>query len=120
VLEGEGVLKEYPGGYNDWLEQRKTPDAKTTTKSKQDKKNTKSKDKICQTKLTFKERKEYEELLPKIEKLEEEKERINSLFASSDYYKKNPEEIAQAKSLSVSLEKELQAAYHRWEYFDQF
>ena len=120
VIEEEGVLKEYPGGYDDWLDQRKIPGAKKSTKSKQEKKNTKSKDKKPQTKLTFKQRKEYEELLPRIEKLEEEKESINSLFASSDYHKKNSEEIAQAKKRAVSLEEELQTAYDRWAYFDQF
>ncbi|MDD4203238.1 MAG: ATP-binding cassette domain-containing protein [Candidatus Omnitrophica bacterium] len=120
VIEAEGVLKEYPGGYDDWLDQRKMPDAKKSTQSKQDKTNTRSKDKTSQTKLTFKERKEYEELIPKIEKLEAEKEFINILFASSDYHKKNSEEIAQAKIRSVSLEKELQTAYDRWAYFEQF
>ncbi|MBU1894460.1 MAG: ATP-binding cassette domain-containing protein [Candidatus Omnitrophica bacterium] len=120
VIEGEGVLKEYPGGYDDWLDQRKTPLAGKPTQPKKVKKNASSKDKTFQTKLTFKEKKEFEELIPKIEKLEEEKERINSLLTDSNFYKKNPKEIAQVKKLYVSLEEELQAVYERWEYLDQF
>jgi ATP-binding cassette subfamily F protein uup len=120
VIEGEGVLHEYQGGYDDWLVQRKAPDEEKSAKPKKDKKNEKSKDKTVQTKLTFKEKKEFEELIPKIEKLEEEKERINALLTNSDFYKKTPEEIAQVKRLSVSMEEELQTCYDRWEYLDQF
>ena len=120
VIEGKGVLKEYPGGYDDWLDQRKTLDVEKLTKTIQNKKNIKFKDKTVKTKLTFKEKKEFEELIPKIEKLEIEKERINSLLSDSNFYKKNPEEIAEVKRLSVSLEVELQAAFDRWEYLEPF
>jgi len=119
VIEGEGVLKEYPGGYDDWLDQRKMPPAIRPTKPKKAKRKIKSKDKTFQGKLTFAEKKEFEELIPKIEKLEEEKERINSLLADSNFYKKNPKEIAKAKKLSVSFEEELQKTYDRWEYLDR-
>jgi len=119
VIEGNGVLKEYPGGYDDWLDQRKTPPAGKPAKFKQAKKKTRSKDKTFQDKLTFMEKKEFEELIPKIEKLEEEKKRINSLFADGDFYKKNPKEIAKAKKRSVSLEEELQTAYDRWDHLDR-
>ena len=34
--------------------------------------------------------------------------------------KKTPEEIAQVKRLSVSMEEELQTCYDRWGYLDQF
>ena len=120
VIEGNGVLKEYPGGYDDWLDQRKIPEKKKLIKTKEDKNNIKSKDKKGKTKLTFKEKKEFEELLPKIEKLEEEKERINALLSDSSFYKKKSEEIAEVNKLYASLVEELKTAFARWEYLEQF
>ena len=81
VFEGDGVVKDFPGNYSDfrlWCEE--FANANNTTKVKE-----KTVEKIKterQPKMTFKERKEYEQLTVEIEQLTTEKESLDALFNS--------------------------------------
>ncbi|MBI5417353.1 ATP-binding cassette domain-containing protein [Candidatus Poribacteria bacterium] len=120
VLEGKGIINEYPGGYDDWLSQSSsklaTIQVSAKTKPKAVKEITKPKEIATPQKLTFKEKRELEELLPKIEKLEEEQKGINALFADSTFYQKDAIEIATVAARSKFLTEEIQQLYKRWEY----
>ncbi|MFH0985556.1 MAG: ATP-binding cassette domain-containing protein [Candidatus Omnitrophota bacterium] len=118
VLEGSGEVNEYPGGYDDWLDQRAMKAPEAVSKAWLKKEGLKPKEENVPRKLTFKERKEFEGLMPKIEKLEEEQKQIFSLFADSDFYKRPPNEIADAKARSEAIKGELMKAYDRWEYLE--
>ncbi|MFA5287547.1 MAG: ATP-binding cassette domain-containing protein, partial [Candidatus Omnitrophota bacterium] len=118
VMEGEGVINEYAGGYDDWLSQRQ-PEVKAEppkVKVKVKKEAVKEKQPIVQRKLTFKEQKELDALPLKIERLEEEQKNLYVLFADLSYYEKPPEEIACNKSRSEAISQELEQAYARWDY----
>jgi ATP-binding cassette subfamily F protein uup len=119
VLEGEGMVNEYPGGYDDWLSQRKptVPQAKVRVKaapkvSKHDKP-------VKPRKLSFKEIHELESLPATIEKLESEQEELYHLLGDITFYQKDPGLIAQTKLRSESIAHEILEAYKRWEHLER-
>ncbi|MBF0252305.1 MAG: ATP-binding cassette domain-containing protein [Candidatus Omnitrophica bacterium] len=120
VLEGEGEINEYPGGYSDWIQQRKVKMIEISKSIEQKKTDLKEKDKKIMRKLTFNEKKEQEGIEEKIIKLEQEQQVLFSLLSDTETYRKNPEKIAEAKEKSENLKEEIVKAYARWEYFETF
>ena len=114
VLEGEGRVGEYVGGYDDWLRQRK-PD----TPSKIKKTVTKAPKLAAQQqrprKLSYKEKRELEALPQHIETLEAEQCQLYQTMADPAFYKKEGAEIIKAQDRLKSLEQELAVTYQRWE-----
>ncbi|MFA5232010.1 MAG: ATP-binding cassette domain-containing protein [Candidatus Omnitrophota bacterium] len=118
VLEGGGVVNEYPGGYDDWLSQRHPEIIPEPSKIKVKKEPNKKEKPIIPRKLTYKEQKELDALPLKIEKMEEEQKALYALFADLNFYQKSPEERAQAEARSEELSLELDKANQRWEYLE--
>jgi len=118
VLEGDGVVNEYPGGYDDWLIQRPARPAEIKPRAIFGKEPPKPAEKDASRKLTFKERKELEGLVSKIEELEKEQKEIFALLADFNFYKRNPHEVAKTKERAEVLKKEILAACDRWEYLE--
>jgi ATP-binding cassette subfamily F protein uup len=116
VLEGDGIINEYPGGYDDWLSQRRPILKPDPSKIKAKKDPVKRVKPIVPRKLTHKEKQELDGLPLKIEELEEEQKAFYSLFADFAFYQRDPAEISQSKARSVSLSEKLQKAYERWDY----
>ena len=86
VLEGNGVIKDFPGNYSDyrtWLreteEASKTKDEPKTQKNETRQRNHEA---TRPAKMTFKERKEFEELTLDIDKLTTERTALESEFNS--------------------------------------
>lgn len=119
VLEGEGVVNEYPGGYDDWLNQRqeKAKDVKAITENSVEVKV--EKPKPAPRKLSYKEEKELKELPAKIEKLETEREDILNRMLEPSFYKKPSSEIAETKVKLEKLEDELLKTFERWEFLEE-
>jgi ATP-binding cassette subfamily F protein uup len=88
VFKGGGEIKDFPGNYTDyrdWREEEKAAAAKesATVKSKAAKENKESRNSNAEKrKLTFKEKREYEELEKEIAMLEEEKNRLEAEMSS--------------------------------------
>ncbi len=84
VFEGNGVIKDFPGSYTDYSLWRKERD--TRMKSQEVEKQSSSAPQKTRTerapKLTFKEKREFEELEKEIAALTEEKRSLEALFAS--------------------------------------
>jgi len=116
VLEGNGIINEYPGGYDDWLSQRQLIITPEPAKIKAKKELIKKIKPIIPRKLTYKEQQELDTLPERIEKLEVEQKALNILLADFSFYQRGPAEVSQAKTRSASLSDELQEAYERWDY----
>jgi ATP-binding cassette subfamily F protein uup len=119
VFEAGGIVREYPGGYDDWLRQRPNPadpkkadGARATVKPKPEKR---PPPKDRPRKLTFKEGKELEALPARIEGLEQEQKRLDELMVDPEFYRVCGEKISLARSRINELIQELEEAYGRWE-----
>ena len=110
VLEGEGRLQEYVGGYDDWLRQR--VEIKETSKEAKTKREKQPKEK---SKLSFKETRELEDLPQKIEEMEQAKSELLELLNSPDFYKTNhPDQVMAVHTKLEIMEADLTVAYTRW------
>jgi len=113
VFEGDGVVAEYVGGYDDWLRQRPqpkpepTPAAPKTAKPKPEKERPR--------KLSFRERHELDELPRKIETLEVELAAVHERMVDPAFYREQGEAVVAATARLHKLEEELEVAYARWE-----
>ncbi|MEI8175302.1 MAG: ATP-binding cassette domain-containing protein [Candidatus Omnitrophota bacterium] len=119
VLEGEGVINEYPGGYDDWLSQRKQA-APAPAKSKPAPEVVRPKKEPAARKLSIKEGQERDGLPALIEKLEAEQQEIFARLADHHFYQGDPAQVEQARARSAALAQELERAYQRWEYLGEF
>ncbi len=123
VLEGEGVVNEYVGGYDDWLTQREAniKEAKQKDLNKEEKPEVKQvvkTEKQKPHKLSFKEEQELAALPAKIEKLELEQDELYTLMLDPAFFKKASQEIAQTKSRLEQIEDELLKVFERWEFLE--
>ncbi len=114
VLEGEGHVGEYVGGYDDWLRQRKvrapSPHAKAAPRNGR----VRSERERPLT-LSYKEKRELETLPQRIETLEAEQEALYEAMADPSFYQRSGAEIAAAKKRLDSVAQELEEAFQRWE-----
>ncbi len=115
VLEGQGEVNEYPGGYDDYLTQCKSAPVPVLSRGKDEKEAPKTEKPRTVSKLSFRDSKDLENFPKKIEKLEAEQAQLCERLASVAFYKKNPAEIAWVKARSEALTFEIVEAYRRWE-----
>ena len=123
VFEPDG-LKEYAGGYDDWLRQSPTaaeqvaPVKKAAGRSVKKAKTAEPAAAAApesKRKLSYKEKRELESLPQKIESLEAGLVTIHESMADPDFYKKSGAEIASAQEKVNSLQSDLEIAFARWE-----
>lgn len=113
--EGEGLWREYVGGYSDWQHYR--------PKSEPEKKKTENVEKAIvkrvkpvQIKLTYKENKELEKLPERLIMLESERDDLLGEMNSGDFYTKHDaQSIKDYTERFQNLEKEISLGYQRWE-----
>jgi len=110
VFEGDGVLQEYVGGYDDWLRQRQAS-AKTDKAPRESREKPK---KVRERKLSFKERQELETLPGRIEALESEQSALHRQLADPEFYRRVGSEVTRLNDRLAALERELESAYARW------
>jgi len=115
VFEGNGVIKEYVGGYEDWLRQRSVEekntlsvaDAVPTTGPE-------AKEKPVHRKLSYKLQRELDELPGRIEQLELAQESLQADMLQKDYFSQDKDSIAADRSRLTDISSELEQAYERW------
>jgi len=118
VLEGEGRVQDYVGGYTDWLRQR---DAAVLTQAQAQPtqiaqpKAAPAPPRKAATKLSFKEERELAALPGRIEALETEQGALHARLADPGLYQQGGEAVAGAQGRLASVEAELAEVYARWE-----
>ena len=111
VFEGDGQWREYVGGYEDWLRQRKpagTPVAPVARRPRAER------PQAAPRRASSKERRELGLLPERIASLEAERQGLFDLMTSPAFYTKPGAEIANARERLATLEEEIQKAYARW------
>ncbi len=119
AFEGDGVLTEFGGGYDDWLRFTKQRSAERVSEGKAAKNKESSEkqavNKPKASKLSFKETKELESIPELIDKLEKEQSQINSLLADPAVYRDKPDEVKIKQSRLLEIETLIENALKRWE-----
>ena len=116
VAEGDGVWREYAGGYSDWLVQRsETPDART---GRVPKPAVAPRERVVKAKLTFKEARELERLPGEIEALEAEQHAITQRMCLPDYHQQDPALLRVDRERAQALEHLLAQKFERWAALD--
>jgi ATP-binding cassette subfamily F protein uup len=132
AFEGNGILTEFGGGYDDWqrFTQQRLQDQRTEEKrladiaqtAKNDIKSTSVAQNKATPKLSFKEQKELDEIPVKIEQLEAEQASINLKLADSALYqtedKTKNDAIKQLQLRLTEIEPLLESLLARWELLD--
>ncbi|MBC8289109.1 MAG: ATP-binding cassette domain-containing protein [Planctomycetes bacterium] len=113
VLEGEGRVHEYDGGYDDYLRQK--GEAEAAAAPPVEKAPKKRPFPPAVRKLTWKEERELEALPQKIEQLETEQSELHAAMAAPEFYKQDQAEIAKTASRVEEIAAELETLMERWE-----
>ncbi|MBW8015524.1 MAG: ATP-binding cassette domain-containing protein [Planctomycetes bacterium] len=119
VLEGMGKVKEYAGGYDDWLRQTKINEPQQIKKPKQKPEAQGYKKPNQKPKLTYKLQKELDSIPEKIDRLESQLAELHTEMANPDFYKKTQPEIAATAEKTEMLQKELNETFKRWEELEE-
>ena len=115
VLDGAGEITEYPGGYDDWLMQRKPAQSKETVKAASKKEKVQQYKTAKPKKLSYKQALELKNLPAKIEKMESEQKQIFNVMAQLDFYQRDKNEIKQLNEKAEQIKEALPELYKRWE-----
>ena len=121
VMEGEGRVGEYIGGYSDWLRQR--PQVAQAVAAKAPEKPVAApaaepQPAAAKRKLSYKDARELEQLPVKIEKLELDVEGLTSAMNDPAFYTRSSAEVTAHTQQLAKAQAELDAAYARWEELD--
>jgi ABC transport system ATP-binding/permease protein len=121
ALEGEGRVREYVGGYSDWLRQRDAAGAvqaqtqPTPAAASQPGAGGSGAGRRPAARLGFKEERELASLPGRIEALEAEQGELHARLADPGLYQQGGEAVAAAQGRLAAVEAELAEVYARWE-----
>jgi ATP-binding cassette subfamily F protein uup len=125
VFEGEGRVREYVGGYSDWLRQRPaavaTPAAKAMAQPASPTPSptpAAPADAPPKKRLGYKEQRELAELPARIEQLEAELAALDARMLEPSFYQQPAATITAANSERAARQATLDAAYARWAELD--
>ena len=114
VSEGNGVWREYVGGYSDWLRQR--PDIESVEISS--KADLASAPPIAarapRVKLSFKEKRELTALPAEIEALENEQREITDRMSRADYHQSSVDQIKADRKRVEQIEHQIASKFELW------
>jgi ATP-binding cassette subfamily F protein uup len=110
ALEGEGRVKEYAGGYDDWLRQRPQEPSPVAARPE-----ARQPPPQRARRLTYKEQRELEALPQRIEALEAELAGLHQRTADRAFYRQASAEIIRVKGRLEALQNDVAETYRRWE-----
>jgi ATP-binding cassette subfamily F protein uup len=117
AFEGDGVFREYVGGYEDWVRVRSS----VKLKEKQDVRlqktvlKARTSKQSSRIKLSYNEMRELEALPTKIEILEQEQANITCKLNDAATYHDSPDQIVRLQTRFVGIEKEITSHLFRWD-----
>lgn len=115
VFEGNGIVREYVGGYDDWIRQRPASEKKEKAVEQSKPAKSKPKSEIKTRKLSFNEQKELKALPRKLEKLEQQIEKLQQQLAEPDFYQQPADIISATQQELAQHEQDMERLFERWE-----
>ena len=118
VFEGDGLIRDFSGGYDDWLAQRQRIDesikaeAQTPPEKNREASSTPA---PGARRRNFRETQELAELPKRIESLEIEQAALHTKMASLGFYQQDKLEIASVTKRLEETARELSKCFERWE-----
>jgi ATP-binding cassette subfamily F protein uup len=115
VLEGNGVVGDYVGGYSDWVRQRPAAPAAATPGKPVAATPAPAAPVAAKRKLSFKEQRELELLPAKLEALEADIARQADAMTKPAFFQQDSAAITKANEAMAATQAELDKAFARWE-----
>ncbi len=119
AIEPDGQVKDYDGGYDDYLRQRSAQLPGEPKSSNVASQASAAPAREKPKKLSFKEQRELESLPARIEALETGIQQLHEAMADPAFYKRDGAAIAEANTRLAELESELATVYERWESLEE-
>jgi ATP-binding cassette subfamily F protein uup len=136
ALEGDGVVREYVGGYSDWIRQRPAPPAAASARARdaESPRGARGADgapsngttaapaaaTAGKRKLGYKDARELEQLPARIETLEAQVDALTQAMHEPAFYQQDGAAIAAHGIELGRLQAELDQAYARWQELESF
>jgi len=128
VFEGQGIVNDYVGGYEDWLRQRRLPSEKAANKTNKSKNASSASDDgaeksakqsapelpVKTKKLSYKTQRELDGLPAKMEALESEQNELQEKINAPEFYQQSKESTAEILERLEQVGNELEQYYTRW------
>ena len=117
VFEGPGVVREYVGGYEDWLRQRPAPrpEPRPGKPSPGERTPPRPADAERPRKLSYRDQRELDALPARIEALEGERDALLAGMSEPAFYQREGSAIRAVQTQLEQLEQALETAYALWE-----
>jgi ATP-binding cassette subfamily F protein uup len=117
VLEGNGRVGNYVGGYSDWENWRKQQQSKEAKVLKQERPLSAKAERAAEKpkKLSYKLQRELDELPVQLESHETLQAELTEKLSDPGLYRDKPAEVTRLQQQLEQVESELQALYDRWE-----
>ena len=115
VLSGNGSVRDYVGGYDDWLSQSASESAAASPPAAKAPQEKPKRQAERSRRLSFKEERELEALPERIAALEEEQAGLHDRLSDPEFYKNAGSETAVINARLAELEQELESASLRWD-----
>ncbi len=112
VMEGDGRVGEYIGGYDDWLRQKAYDESKKSVREESPAK--KEVTENVSSKMSYKDRRELDTLTKKIEKMEKRQQELHEKLADANFYKDHGDELPGIQQELTQIESDIKTAYDRW------
>ncbi len=121
VLDGQGNVNEYVGGYSDWqarggsLSEARagaapsSPDVPVGASVDQEKQS-----RTKATKLSYKDQRELDKLPLKIEQLEQQQAQLEKQISEPGFYQSDRDQIQKVMKELAQVQEQLEAAFDRW------
>ena len=114
AFEGAGVVREYAGGYDDWLAQRQAmADARPAKPATQQE--AKPASGTRKSRMSFNDVRELEQLPGRIDALETEQHVIGARLTDASIYVSSPDDVKRLRGRLTEIEGLLEQAFLRWE-----
>jgi ATP-binding cassette subfamily F protein uup len=111
IAEGDGLWREYAGGYSDWLMQRPAPAPAVATAPAPPPPAPRRSERV---KLTFNEQRELAALPAELESLENEQAALLARMSAADYHAVSAQQMRSDAERTAELERLLEEKLARW------